>query len=132
VSEAEGYWLLLREPVLWLVVATLGLLAWRWSGVRKRRLRQRRASLRLRARQAETPRERRELMLQWSELGGLREHARVQGQRNARAEGQRARATGRPLSANPYRHALWGPGRLWKRGWKSVDRQIRWIRKHRR
>jgi len=131
MPPGEGYWHLLQEPLLWLALALLALGVWRLSGVRQRRLRRHRAQLRVRARRAATPRERRELMLQWSELGGLREHERATRKRSAREEGQKARVAERPLSANPYRHSLWGPGRLWKHGWQAVDRHIRWIEQHR-
>jgi hypothetical protein len=131
VPAAESLLPNLSDPVLWLVVGVLALLAWRLSGVRKRRLRKRRAALRVQARRTASPRQRRELMLAWHELGGLREHARSQRQRTAREQGQKARAAGRPLSANPYPHSLWGEGRLWKQGWMSVDQRVRWIRQHR-
>jgi hypothetical protein len=49
----------------------------------------------------------------------------------ARQEGQQARSEGRPLSANPYGTAVWGRGRAWKEGWDSVEKQIRWIERHR-
>jgi len=131
VPADDSLWIYLREPVVWLLFALVGLLMYRLSGVRKRRLRKHRAALRLRAARAATPRERRELMLQWNELGGLKEHARRQRRVSAREEGQKARAAGRSRSANPYGHSLWGEGRLWKQGWKSVDHNIRWIRKRR-
>jgi hypothetical protein len=94
-------------------------------------MQRRRAALRVQARRAASPRQRHELMQQWQELGGRRDRERSHRLRAAREEGQKARAIGWPLSANPYGHGLWGPGRFWKRGWKSVDRQIRWIERHR-
>lgn len=121
----------LRDPIVLVAVVVVLVVVWQLSGLRTRRLRRKRADLRARAGRTDNPRERHALMLQWSELGGLREHERASRRRSAREAGQKARAAGRPLSANPYRHALWGPGRRWRRGWKSVDRNIRWIRRHR-
>lgn len=122
---------LLAEPIVWMIAAVLaaavGAVAYRLSGVHGRRLRRRRAHLRKQAAQAESPRQRRELMLAWNELGGLKEHHRRARTDNAREQGRKARADGRPLSANPFSHALWGPGRQWKLGWRAVDRHIRWI-----
>jgi hypothetical protein len=123
---------LLGDPIFLLLGAVVLLLAWRLSGVRSRRLRKRRAQLRRQAREEASPRRRHELMQHWNELGGLREIRRGEEKRQARDQGSRARAGGRPLSANPYGHGLWGKGRQWKLGWKSVDRNIRWIERHRR
>ncbi|HEX9841854.1 MAG TPA: hypothetical protein VGC20_03850 [bacterium] len=126
-----SFWELLSDPILWLFLAVIALIVYRLSGARRRLLRRRRAALRVQASRADSLRERRELMLKWNELGGLRERERLARQRSAREQGQKARAAGRPLSANPYAHGLWGNGRLWKRGWKAVDRHIRWIERHR-
>jgi hypothetical protein len=131
MPQGEEFRLILQDPLLWLAGVLLALGVWRLSGARQRRLRRRRAQLRVRAGRAATLRERHELMQQWSELGGLREHARVSRLRAAREDGQKARAAGSPLSANPHPHSFWGPGRLWKRGWQAVDRHIRWIEQHR-
>jgi len=128
---AEGFTVLLQDPIVWLLGAVLALGLYRLSGARKRRLHRQRAALRQRARQAASPRERRLLMAQWRDLGGPQ--ARVQGERlrDAREQGQRARAEGQPRSANPFRQSQWGQGRLWKEGWESVERRIRWIEERR-
>lgn len=123
--------IVLQDPIVLVAAAVVLLALWRFSGLRKRRLRKHRATLRARAGRAESLRERHALMQQWNELGGLRERERAGRQRSAREDGQKARAAGRPISANPYRHGLWGEGRQWKRGWRSVDRHIRWIHRHR-
>lgn len=128
---AQDPLLLLKDPIFILAGVVLLLVIYRFSSLHRARQRKRRASLRVRARHAENPRERRELMLQWNEMGGLRDHKRARQSRSAREQGQKARAAGRPLSANPYRHSLWGDGRLWKLGWRSVDRNIRWIERRR-
>lgn len=131
MTDSAALWQFLQDPIVLLAGVLVAGVAWRLSGARTRRLRRQRAALRVRARHAASPRERRELMLQWNELGGLRERERGQRHRAAREEGQKARAAGRPLRANPYLHAWWGPGRLWKRGWQSVERRIRWLESHR-
>ena len=135
MPQPEGILPYLADPAVWLLLlalaATAGLLAYRLSGARARRLRQRRAALRRRAGRAASPRERRELMQQWHELGGLHEHRRGERLSAAMEQGRKARGEGRALSANPYGHGLWGTGRSWKRGWQSVDRHIRWIHRQR-
>ncbi len=136
MPQPEGILPYLADPVVWLLLLALaglaGLLTYRLSSVRARRLRSRRAALRVRAGRAPSLRERRELMQQWHELGALLEQLRSERLGAAQEQGRKARGEGRPLAANPYRHSLWGAGRSWKRGWQSVDRHIRWIHRQRK
>ena len=135
VLLAEPIGQLLAEPIMQLLVLLfvllLGVGVYRLSGLRRRRLRRRRASLRKQAARAETPRERRTLMLQWSELGGLDDYQRAARRDSAREDGRKARTAGQPLSANPFGHGLWGAGRQWKQGWRMVDQNIRWLESQR-
>ena len=119
------------DPLIILPAALVMLLVWQLSGMRKRRLRRKRAQLRLAAHQADTLQKRHQLMMEWKELGGLKEYRRGAQRRGVREEGQKARVQGRPLSANPYGTGWWGQGRQWKRGWQTVERHIRWIESHR-
>lgn len=131
MTPAEGLLVFLHDPIVWLLLLVLALLAYHFSGGRRRRLNRRRVALRAQVRHAATPRQRREALQQWRELGGVRERRRGQAQRDARAQGQQARAAGRTRWANPYRQSWWGSGRLWRSGWEAVDRNIRWIEKRR-
>ncbi len=129
---AQPEWMTyLQDPIALVALGVLLLIAYRLSGLHRRRQRRQRARLRVEARHAENPRERRDLMLAWNELGGLRELRRGAEARSAREEGQKARAAGRPRTANPYGLGLWGKARRWRLGWKAVDRNIRWIHRHR-
>lgn len=131
MTAADGYLIYLHDPIVWMLLAALALLAYRFSSGRHQRLQRRRAALHAKARRAATPRERHEAMAQWRELGGRREQQHRRVQRDARAQGQKARAAGKTRWANPYRQSLWGRGRLWHTGWQAVDRNIRWIENRR-
>ena len=115
---------LLALLVLWLV--------YRFSGLRQRLLQRRARRILAQAARAESPRRRRELLLHLQETGAPPESRRAQVRRSAREEGRRARTAGRPRSANPYLISLWGKGREWKAGWRSVDRNVRWLHRQRR
>lgn len=119
------------DPIFLIPTALLVLLFWRLSGFRTRRLRKKRARLRVAAKQAVSLKDRHRLMMEWKELGGLKEYRKGTTRRGVRAEGQKARVQGRPMSANPYGLGLLGQGRQWKRGWRSVDHHVRWIESHR-
>lgn len=131
MPTTDGYQLYVHDPIVWLLVIALAALAYYLSTGRRERLRRRRAALRAKARRTTSPRERRELMLQWRELGGGQDQTRSLRQRDARAQGQKARAAGQTRWANPYLQSLWGRGRRWHNGWASVDRNIRWIERQR-
>ena len=119
------------DPIFLVAVAIALLVIYRFSGIRTRRLRRQQAALHVQATRETNPIRRRELLQQWSELGGPRESRRTFDRRRVRDQGQKARVSGKARSANPYPHSLWGGGRLWKLGWKSVDRNIKWIERQR-
>lgn len=123
---------LLSEPILWLAVGGLAALAlWRMSGFRKRRLQRRLTRLQIQVRRESNPRKRQELLQRWQELGGPRAARHTLSRQSARSKGQKARMEGRPGSSNPFGTRWWGEGRSWRKGWKSVERNIRWIENHR-
>ncbi len=118
---------LLLDPIFLVVAAVALWVIYRFSGIRTWRLRRQQAALHVQATRETNPSRRRELLQQWSELGGPQESKRTFDRRRVRDQGQKARVSGKPRSANPYPHSLWGRGRLWKLGWKAVDRNIKWI-----
>ncbi len=125
----------LLDPVV-LIVAALAVLAlvWRFSGFRNRKIGGELASLRARAMEETNPRKRQEILQRFHELGGVKETQRMQARQSAKDDGRKARMNGRSRFANPYNPlglGLWGRGRLWLQGWKSVEQNIRWIEKHR-
>lgn len=119
------------KPIVWLLLALALWVAWLLSGIPRRRRRRERARLLARAQRESSPLRRRALLLQAHELGSPRSDARELERQAVRQQGQQARSAGLPLSTNPYGRGLWGKARTWKEGWLSVERQIRWIEKHR-
>lgn len=121
-----------RDPFFLLAGLLAAFVVYWLSGYRGKALRRRRAKLRTAAAQESNVWRRRELMARWSELGGAKESRRNLTRRLVRDQGQKARVGGRSRSSNPYGSGLWGKSRLWKLGWKAVDRNIRWIERHKR
>lgn len=117
--------------VLALLVLALAGLGWRFSGFRKRKVRRELARLSALAKQETNPRKRQEMLHRFQEIGGVGESKRIQATRSAVDEGAKARMNGRSRIANPYGLGLWGRARQWRKGWKSVDQNIRWIQSHR-
>jgi len=117
------------DPILLLPLGAAVLLWWRWRTRRARRRRLLRLTHLLR--HERNPQRRHALLVEWRALGGprlARRHARTHGAREA---GRRARAAGQPISANPHPFARWGAGRHWRAGWRAVERQVRWLERHR-
>ena len=119
-----------KDPIFILAALLVAFAVYWLSGFRGKALRRRRAKLRSAAAQESNVWRRRELLARWSELGGVKESRRTLTRRLVRDQGQKARVGGKSLYSNPYGIGLWGKGRLWKLGWKAVDRNIRWIERH--
>ena len=123
------------DPAVLIVLALVVLaLVWRFSGYRNRKVGGELSRLRDRAKEETSPRKRQEILQRFHELGGVKETQRAQAKQSAKDEGRKARMDGRSRFSNPYHPfnlGLWGKGRLWRQGWKSVEQNIRWIEKHR-
>ena len=87
------------------------------------------AALERQLRRETDPRRRTELMSRWNDLGGYAESKRKFQTKLLRKAGQEAHMRGEPASANPYLFSVWGRGRQWKEGWKSVEQNVRWLRR---
>ncbi len=122
-----------RELLALLIVAALALPWPLWWVLRRarRQRRLRRARLAAAARRETDPQKRREMLLRWNDMGGGDAAKRAMRRNAIREQGQQARTRGEPLTANPYPITFWGRGRQWKAGWKSVEKQVRWLESHR-
>ena len=87
--------------------------------------------LRAQAKEETNPRKRQKILQRFHELGGVKETQRIQAKQSAKDEGRKARMNGKSRFSNPHGLGLWGKGKLWAEGWKSVEQNIRWIEKHR-
>ncbi len=123
---------LLLDPIVLAVLGlALALAAWRLSGLRERRVRRELGRLSAQVRRETNPRRRQEMLQRFQELGGVRASRRVQSRNTTVDEGRKARMNGRSRISNPYGIGLLGRARLWRQGWQSVHRNIRWIERHR-
>lgn len=124
---------LLFEPIVLLVLGlVMGLLLWRFSGFRERRVRREMARLSIQVKSETNPRKRQEMLQRFQEIGGVKASRRVQSRNSAVDEGRKARMNGRLRISNPYGIGVLGRARMWRLGWQSVDKHIRWIERQRR
>jgi len=127
----EGGLLPALAPIVALLALLIAWLSWRLSGIPAKKHLQKMAALKAAYHRENNPRRKHQLMMEWNEMGGHKYGRQELERREDTGMGQRARAEGLPLSANPFRHSLWGRGRNWSKGWRAVDRNIRWIHQHR-
>lgn len=133
ISKIDPWgWSLLGEPFILIILALLVWLGYLATGHGARRKKRKRDDLQRQALREAEPAKRRELLMAWNEMGGL-EQKRVEVRKRAiRAQGQKARISGQSASDNPFPSQWWGYGKQWRRGWKGVDRNIRWLYKQRK
>ena len=81
------------DPIFILAAAVALFVIYRFSGIRTWRLRRQQAALHVQATRETNPSRRRELLQQWSELGGPRESKRTFDRRRVRDQGQKARVS---------------------------------------
>ena len=125
------------DPLFLLLLGVAVLLLYRLISRPGRNRRQRLEQLRLQAAREPHPARRRELVMEWNEMGGYSQEKKTREEKAARILGQKARISGEPVSANPFGTmplgiALGGQGKQWRQGWKSVDRNIRWLARKRK
>lgn len=119
------------DPLYLIPPALAALLFYRFSGARRKKLRRKRALLWRQYQRERNAARKLALLGELRAVGLVKESKRALRRREAVSQGQEARSAGQTLHANPYRLRRWGRGRLWRQGWFAVERNIRWIERHR-
>ncbi len=115
------------DPTVGLAIAAAGWAIYWLSGVPGRRRQAKKRRLLIRLRNETDPQRRQQLLLRWYGLNGQQGAKPALRAGLVGLMGQDARRRGKPISANPYRNRIWGRGKQWKAGWRSVDRHVRWV-----